>query len=137
MAELIMAATSISRPPVSPRSNANDSGSNGLMAAPSSTSPPFRSHAKSSPTSIGLHFPSPSRRARNRCISCSEQGNYLDDGLGNSFDDSSLVLPDVIVTKRNRTESVSGRIEDDVEIGTVKYFCRSRGHGFIVAEKVN
>ena len=49
----------------------------------------------------------------------------------------SLVLPEVIVTKRNRTESVCGRIEDDCCRGTVKYFCRSRGHGFIVPENVS
>ena len=61
-----------------------------------------------------------------------ETGNFLDDnGSG------SLVLPDVIVTKRNRTESVCGRIEDDVERGTVKYFCRSKGHGFIVPDNVS
>ena len=40
-------------------------------------------------------------------------------------------MPDVIVTRRTRTISMSGRIEDEVREGTVKFFCRSRGHGFI------
>ena len=55
----------------------------------------------------------------------------MEDGNSNG-----LVLPDVIVTKRNRTDSICGRIEDDCCRGTVKYFCRSRGHGFIVPENV-
>lgn len=59
----------------------------------------------------------------------------MDDSSGSN--NSSLVLPDVIVTKRNRSDSIIGRIEDDVERGTVKYFCRSRGHGFIVPENVS
>jgi hypothetical protein len=42
-----------------------------------------------------------------------------------------LRLPDVIITRRTRTISMSGRIEDEVRQGTVKFFCRSRGHGFI------
>ena len=60
-----------------------------------------------------------------------ETGSFLDDGGS-----GSLVLPDVIVTKRNRTDSICGRIEDDVERGAVKYFCRSKGHGFIVPDNV-
>ena len=68
----------------------------------------------------------------------SETGNFLDDsGGGNNNGGLGLVLPDVIVTKRNRSDSVVGRIEDDVERGAVKYFCRSRGHGFIVPENVS
>jgi len=86
----------------------------------------------SSPPMSLFPLPSPARRMRNRCISCSETGNFLDDSSGSN--NSSLVLPDVIVTKRNRSDSIIGRIEDDVERGTVKYFCRSRGHGFIVPE---
>ena len=58
----------------------------------------------------------------------------MDDSNGSN---NGLVLPDVIVTKRNRSDSVIGRIEDDVERGAVKYFCRSRGHGFIVPENVS
>jgi cold shock CspA family protein len=42
-----------------------------------------------------------------------------------------LRLPDIIITRRTRTISMSGRIEDEVRTGTVKFFCRSRGHGFI------
>ena len=42
-----------------------------------------------------------------------------------------LRIPDQIVTKRTRTLSVSGRIENEVRDGTVKFFCRSRGHGFV------
>ena len=42
-----------------------------------------------------------------------------------------LKLPDVIVTRRTRTLSMNGRIEDEVHEGTVRFFCRSKGHGFI------
>jgi len=42
-----------------------------------------------------------------------------------------LRVPDLIITRRNRTQSMSGRIEESVSKGTVKFFCRSRGHGFI------
>lgn len=43
-----------------------------------------------------------------------------------------LRLPEVIITRRTRTISMNGRIdEEDVHEGTVKFFCRSRGHGFI------
>ena len=45
-------------------------------------------------------------------------------------------LPEVIVTRRTRTESLCGKIESDVETGTVKYFCRSRGHGFVKPDQV-
>ena len=42
-----------------------------------------------------------------------------------------LILPPIIITRRTRTLSMNGRIEDEVHEGTVKFFCRSRGHGFI------
>jgi len=42
-----------------------------------------------------------------------------------------LKLPDVIVTRRTRTLSMNGRIEDEVREGQVRFFCRSKGHGFI------
>ncbi len=42
-----------------------------------------------------------------------------------------LHVPDLIITRRTRTHSMSGRIEDHVQMGKVKFFCRSRGHGFI------
>lgn len=48
----------------------------------------------------------------------------------------SLPVPDVIVTRRNRSDSVCGKIFEDVEMATVKYFCRSRGHGFVKPDKV-
>lgn len=46
-----------------------------------------------------------------------------------------LRVPDLIITRRTRTHSMSGRIEDHVQEGTVKFFCRSRGHGFIDPKK--
>ena len=83
---------------------------------------------------------------RQRCISCSDSGNYLDLSL-EGVDVSSAAaadgeadpvpLPDVIVTRRNRSDSVCGRIFDDVETGLVKYFCRSRGHGFVKPDSVS
>lgn len=42
-----------------------------------------------------------------------------------------LSVPEMIITRRTRTHSMSGRIEDQVNTGTVKFFCRSRGHGFL------
>ena len=48
-----------------------------------------------------------------------------------------LKLPEVIITRRTRTHSMNGRIEDDDHEGTVKFFCRSRGHGFIDDDQVS
>ena len=48
-----------------------------------------------------------------------------------------LILPPIIITRRTRTLSMNGRIEDEVHEGTVKFFCRSRGHGFIDDSMVN
>ena len=43
-----------------------------------------------------------------------------------------LLLPEVIITRRTRTVSMSGRIDHNViQEGTVRFFCRSKGHGFI------
>ena len=32
---------------------------------------------------------------------------------------------------------MNGRIEDEIREGTVKFFCRSRGHGFIDDDQVS
>ena len=42
-----------------------------------------------------------------------------------------LMLPDIIITRRTRTISMNGRIEEDIHEGTVRFFCRSKGHGFL------
>jgi len=80
-----------------------------------------------------LPVPSPRRQ---RCLSCND--NVLDlsneDGDGQNSPGASAVLPDVIVTRRSRTDSICGRIQDEEETGVVKYFCRSRGHGFITPD---
>ncbi len=92
----------------------------------------FQSH--SSPSRSFLPFPlSAPCPPRRRCLSCSD--NSLDLSLDASGNGDN-VLPDVIVTKRNRSDSVCNRILEEEESGTVKYFCRSRGHGFICSEKV-
>lgn len=44
---------------------------------------------------------------------------------------AGLSLPEIIITRRTRTHSMNGRIGDEVHEGIVKFFCRSRGHGFI------
>ena len=72
--------------------------------------------------------PSP-RRAR--CISCSEGADLSLEPEIAARNAVNNVLPDVIVTRRSRTDSMCDRIEDDTMVGTVKYFCRSRGHGFV------
>ena len=51
--------------------------------------------------------------------------------LGVSPIPEGLRLPEIIITRRTRTQSMNGRIGDEVHDGTVKFFCRSRGHGFI------
>lgn len=46
-----------------------------------------------------------------------------------------LTLPSPIITRRTRTESTSARaLENPQEIGKVKLFCRSKGHGFITSD---
>ncbi|CAG0919082.1 unnamed protein product [Notodromas monacha] len=46
-----------------------------------------------------------------------------------------LTLPSPIVTRRQRTKSMTERLYDaPIHRGTVKYFSRSRGHGFITPE---
>merc|ERR1712018_488221 len=42
-----------------------------------------------------------------------------------------LRLPEINITRRTRTQSMNGRIGDEIHEGSVKFFCRSRGHGFI------
>lgn len=65
-------------------------------------------------------------RRRSRCISCS------DSSLGSSFEESSsFLLESTLLPRRIRTASVCERIKGDTQSGTVTYFCKSRGHGFI------
>ncbi len=59
-------------------------------------------------------------------------GSFLSQDL--SLEEPNSALPDVIVTRRSRSDSVCGRILEEEESGRVKYFCRSRGHGFVVPE---
>jgi len=72
----------------------------------------------SPPSSLEQYFQS---RRRSRCTSCSDA----------SFDDSSFLLEDTLLPRRSRTCSVSERIKSEVQTGSITYFCRSRGHGFI------
>ncbi|KAG5872919.1 hypothetical protein JTB14_031077 [Gonioctena quinquepunctata] len=47
----------------------------------------------------------------------------------------SYLIPSPLVTKRNRTPSVCERIVKSRNLyGTIKYFCREKGHGFITPE---
>ena len=82
-------------------------------------------------------FPIPSRR--HRSISCSDTGPFLEllssSPVGCSGDGNNV--PDVIVTRRSRSDSVWGRTYEDIETGAVKYFCRSKGHGFITPDSVS
>jgi len=66
----------------------------------------------------------PARR-RARCISCSD----------NSFEESSsFLLEQTLLPRRVRTASVCERIKSDTQSGTVSYFCKSRGHGFLQSD---
>merc|ERR1712029_873345 len=76
----------------------------------------------SSQTSIENFLPA---KRRSRCISCS------DSGVGSSFEDSSFLLENTLLPRRSRTSSISERIKSETQNGTVTYFCRSRGHGFL------
>jgi len=79
----------------------------------------------SSQTSIENFLPA---KRRSRCISCS------DSGVGSSFEDSSFLLENTLLPRRSRTSSISERIKSDTQRGTVSYFCRSRGHGYILGQ---
>lgn len=105
------------------------------MSAEAGIIPLRKNSATAIPIGLGLPVPSPRRQ---RCLSCSDNGNgngFLDVSLDSSGEllgtSPAMQLPDVIVTRRTRSDSVCGRIVDDVETGTVKYFCRSRGHGLV------
>lgn len=50
-----------------------------------------------------------------------------------SFD---VPVPEVIITRRTRTDSVTGKIDQVVLEGKVRLFCRSKGHGFIDPKEV-
>ena len=50
---------------------------------------------------------------------------------------SGLSLPEIIITRRTRTHSMNGRIGEEIHEGIVKFFCRSRGHGFIDDDEVS
>ncbi|KAI5697179.1 cold shock domain-containing protein CG9705-like [Diaphorina citri] len=48
---------------------------------------------------------------------------------------NTLSLPSPIITRRTRTESISNRaLQNPVETGKIKEFCRSKGHGFITPD---
>jgi len=76
--------------------------------------------------SIDNFFPT---KRRSRCISCS------DSGFGSSLEESSFLLENTLLTRRSRTSSISDRIKSTPQQGTVSYFCRSRGHGYIRGEE--
>nr|ACO10456.1 Cold shock domain-containing protein C2 [Caligus rogercresseyi]ACO11708.1 Cold shock domain-containing protein C2 [Caligus rogercresseyi] len=67
---------------------------------------------------------------RTRCDSCSENGLSSTTLLSEALDP-----PETFVTRRTRTESTSGKTTENLVEGTVKYFCRSRGFGFLTPNK--
>jgi len=75
-------------------------------------------------------FSGPNKRSR--CISCS------DSSMGSSLEESSsFIMESSLVPRRVRTASVSDRIKGDIQSGTVTYFCKTRGHGFIKPSQDN
>ncbi|XP_050315558.1 cold shock domain-containing protein CG9705 [Anthonomus grandis grandis] len=52
-----------------------------------------------------------------------------------SGDNLSHLIPSPLITKRTRTASTCEKIEKSkILYGTIKSFCREKGHGFITAE---
>lgn len=66
-------------------------------------------------------------RQRLRCASCS------DTSFSAALDESSFLLD--IRPRHFRTPSICEQIQDETYTGTIVYFCRSRGHGFIRPER--
>merc|ERR1712179_343791 len=81
----------------------------------------YISPTSSPPRSLDMPGPGISNRGRSRCISCSDSAS--------SLEESSLVS--TLLPRRVRTASVCERIKEGTQTGTVTYFCKSRGHGFI------
>lgn len=111
------------------------------MAATPVFATPTNSPLRSSPnvkqfTSTPLHNPIRSSR-RSRCISCSDSGQYPSLDLSVEDEDTLEDFPEKYVARSNRSNSLVGRIVDDVLYGSIKYFCRSRGHGFINPDGVS
>ncbi|XP_023324579.1 cold shock domain-containing protein CG9705 [Eurytemora carolleeae] len=67
------------------------------------------------------------REARRRCMSCSESDVF------NTILEEHGALEKH--TKHERSSSLMGRIKKFQCTGTIVYFCRSRGHGFIKPDK--
>nr|ACO11946.1 Cold shock domain-containing protein C2 [Lepeophtheirus salmonis] len=71
---------------------------------------------------------------RTRCDSCSE--NVLSSTTTTpGIIAESRDPPETYGTRRTRTESTAGKIVENLHEGIVKYFCRSRGFGFITPNK--
>lgn len=68
-----------------------------------------------------LDMPCPGISNRSRCISCSDSAS--------SLEETSLVS--TLLPRRVRTASVCERIKEGTQTGTVTYFCKSKGHGFV------
>jgi len=66
-------------------------------------------------------MPCPGISNRSRCISCSDSAS--------SLEETSLVS--TLLPRRVRTASVCERIKEGTQTGTVTYFCKSKGHGFV------
>ncbi|CAH0715381.1 unnamed protein product, partial [Brenthis ino] len=60
----------------------------------------------------------------------SDNGFNNDDSPNKTL--THLQLPSPIITRRNRTASTSERaLQNPIEYGKIKKFCREKGHGFI------
>lgn len=64
----------------------------------------------------------------------SDNGFNNDDSPNKTL--THLQLPSPIITRRNRTASTSERaLQNPIEYGKIKKFCREKGHGFIIPQK--
>ncbi|CAG9561746.1 unnamed protein product [Danaus chrysippus] len=64
----------------------------------------------------------------------SDNGFNNDDSPNKSH--THLQLPSPIITRRNRTASTSEKaLQNPIEYGKIKSFCRERGHGFVTPLK--
>jgi len=74
-------------------------------------------------------------RRTGRSTPCSSPRSNMNNSVGSPGCGFSLPIPSPLITKRNRTPSTCERaMGNPIERGTIRYFSRTKGHGFIANE---